>query len=185
MPPESAPARPRRHTPAGHPCSRRRSPAGRSLLRAACLAVGAFLTACATGPVSDRLSGQHHCESFFIYSVCVADEDSDGSVDYMYFGDDLQVFMYDEDQEASLRADHRFHACAVPMSDSTRSISSQLLYSDDLGFTERLELKGALISNYRAAQPAVEACNAARAGEGPLPLEDPFDVGEDWDEGRS
>jgi len=157
---------------------------GCNLLRAGFCVLFALLTACATNRVPDRLSGRHHCESFFIYSVCVADQNSDGSVDYMYFGDDLQVFMYDETQEAALRADQRFHACAVPMDKSTRSISSRLLYGDDLGFTKRLELKGALLRSYRAAQPAVEACNAAAGAPGPVPLEDPFDVGEDWDEQR-
>jgi hypothetical protein len=157
-------------------------PGGSSLIRVGTIALALIFTACATDPVSNNIRGQHHCESFFVYSVCVADEDSDGRVDYMYFGDDLQVFMYDDAQEASLRARHPFHACAVPMGDSTRSLSSQLLYGDDLGFTKRLELKGALIGNYRAAQPAVEACNEALGNGGPLPLEDPFDVGEDWDE---
>jgi hypothetical protein len=155
-----------------------------SIFRFLSLSALSILAGCATGPQDATLVGRHHCESFFIYSVCVADRDEDHSVDYMYFGDDLQIFMYDETTRENLVGIQPFHECAIPMSDSTRRLSSQLLYGDDLGLSERLSLKGKLIRNYRAAQPAVHACNA-RAGEAPGPFpadDDPFLIDEGWDE---
>lgn len=131
------------------------------------------------------LVGRHHCESIFLYSVCVADRDEDGAVDYMYFGDDLQVFMYDETAGDELRGVQPFHECAIPMSKSNKNLSSQLLYGDDLGLSKRLALKGRLIRNYRATQPAVDACNA-RGDDSPEALpsaaDDPFLIDEDWDD---
>lgn len=145
-----------------------------------------FLVAgCATRPQDPTLAGRHHCESFFIYSVCVADRDEDSSVDYMYFGDDLQIFMYDEATREELMSVQPFHACAIPMSEGNRVLSSQLLYGEELSLSERLSLKGKLIRNYRAAQPAVLACSA-RGEDAPEPFpaadEDPFLIDEGWDE---
>jgi len=78
-----------------------------------------------------------------------------------------------------------FHACAIPMSDDTRTHSSKLLYDEDLGLSERLAVKGRLLRNYRAAQPAVDACyrRLQDGPEAPQPgLDDPFLVQESWDE---
>ena len=69
------------------------------------------------------------------------------------------------------------------MSESTRDYSSQLLYSDDLSLTARLGLKGRLIKNYRKAQPAVDACNAAlKSRTEQQDAERPFVDDDDWDE---
>ncbi|MEM9316202.1 MAG: hypothetical protein AAGA95_16400 [Pseudomonadota bacterium] len=143
----------------------------------------AVITGCATRPDS-TLVGSHRCESFLIYEVCVADVDENGSVDFIYFGDDLQVFMYHDAQERALRAVQPFHECAVTMSADTRDLSSELLYGEALTLSQRLSIKGRLIGSYRAARPAVSACNsAAKKARGEAADEDPFDVGEDWDEG--
>ncbi len=104
-------------------------------------------------------------------------------MDYIYFGDDLQVFMYHDAQEGALRTVQPFHECAVTMSADTRDLSSELLYGDALTLTQRLSIKGRLISSYREARPAVNACNAsAQHARGEELAEDPFDTGEDWDE---
>ncbi|MEM1188257.1 MAG: hypothetical protein AAGI72_07010 [Pseudomonadota bacterium] len=143
----------------------------------------AVITGCATRPDS-TLVGSHRCESFLIYEVCVADVDENGSVDFIYFGDDLQVFMYHDAQERALRAVQPFHECAVTMSADTRDLSSELLYGEGLTLSQRLSIKGRLIGSYRAARPAVSACNsAAKSARGEAADEAPFDVGEDWDEG--
>ncbi|MEE4278243.1 MAG: hypothetical protein V2I82_07260 [Halieaceae bacterium] len=159
---------------AARPCAYRRC------IAVLCLCLGA----CASQPDYSGFAGKHRCESIFIYSVCIADRDASGTVDYVYFGDDLQVFMFDPEQEAELRVRHRFHRCAVAMSDDTRELSSQLLYGEDLGLSQRLAIKGRLIRSYRAAQPAVDACQG-REGSTPSgtdDVEDPFVIGEDWDE---
>lgn len=154
------------------------------IILAGCILAGC-LAGCATRPQDPTLVGRHHCESFFIYSVCVADRDENRFVDYMYFGDDLQIFMYDEAARENLVGVQPFHECAIPMSDSNRELSSKLLYGEDLGLSARLSLKGRLIRNYRAAQPAVDACNVrdddAREAF-PAAGEDPFMIDDGWDE---
>lgn len=146
----------------------------------------AWLAGCASQPDGDNLVGRHRCENFFMYSVCIADRNEDGSVDYIYFGDDFQVFMYTSEIEAELRPIEPFHVCAVKMSDETRDLSSQLLYSEGMGLSDRLSVKGRLLSSYRNAAPAVEACNDAN-GRNDVPVpgideEDPFlSDDDDWD----
>jgi len=141
---------------------------------------------CATRPTDGERIGKHRCESFLIYSICIADRDTDGYADYIYFGDDFQVFMYREDLEVALRAVEPFHVCAVPMSAETRDLSSRLLYSEGLSLSERLSVKGRLLGAYRKAQPAVDACNEAQGLETmPMPTapeDDPFIADDDWDE---
>ena len=146
------------------------------------------MAACVTAPEQRALPGRHSSESFFIYILCVADLDEDGVVDYMYFGDDFQIFMYAESMRERVNTvGQPWHECAIPMSASTREYSSQLLYGEDLGLAARLGVKGRLIQNYRAAQPAVESCNPQREVPGAVPdlddYEDPFVVEDDWEEG--
>lgn len=155
-------------------------------LRRFSVLASAVLVGCATQPDGPDLVGRHRCESFFIYEVCIADRNEDGVVDYIYFGDDYQVFMYTGEIETELRAVEPFHVCAVKMSDDTRDLSSRLLYSDGLGLSDRLRVKGRLLANYRSAQPAVEACNDQN-GRSDVALpgideEDPFLADDDWDE---
>jgi len=146
------------------------------------------LAACAGSPETSTLPGAHSCESFFIYIICVGDIDENGDVDYMYFGDDYQIFMYASTMREPLNAiGQPWHPCVIPMSESTRQYSSQLLYDEDLGLADRLGVKGKLIQNYRASQAAVEACNAQRENPGEVPdldnFDDPFIVDDDWEEG--
>jgi hypothetical protein len=176
-------------SPLRRPFARTSAPAAHRLFSAFRLTLAlvvAVLAGCATQPDAPELVGAHHCESFFIYSICIADRNEDGDVDYIYFGDDFQVFMYTSEIEAELRAVEPFHVCAVRMSDDTRELSSQLLYSDGLGLSDRLSVKGRLLANYRSAQPAVEACNAQNGMTNrPVPgidEEDPFLSDDDWDE---
>lgn len=144
---------------------------------------GLLVGACTTTPPPVAEQGVHRCESFFIYEVCIADRDRDQRVDYMYFGDDLQIFMFDVAQREVLEQLQPFHECAVPMSAEIRDTSTRLLYGEDLPLTRRLALKGNLIRDYRAAQPAIDACNAAHGeADTPVKYDDPFLVDDGWDE---
>jgi hypothetical protein len=140
------------------------------------------LGGCAGTPELNRPPGIQGCESFFIYVLCVSDLDENGQVDYMYFDDSRDIFMYEETMLAQLEGVLPFHDCAIPMSKSTRDYSSQLLYDEALGLAERLRLKGKLIMNYRAAQPAVDACHSASHNNSDY-SDDPFPIDEEWDEG--
>lgn len=158
----------------------------RSRSRLALTVAVTLLGGCVSRPDGPNLVGEHRCERFFIYSICIADRDTSGGVDYIYFGDDFQVFMYTPEIERELRAVEPFHPCAVQMSRETEELSSQLLYSDGLKLSDRLSVKGQLLRNYRAAQPAVDACNAANnaggTGSPDVGDEDPFLSDDDWDE---
>ncbi|EAQ96945.1 hypothetical protein [Congregibacter litoralis] len=140
------------------------------------------LSACVSTPEDSRPPGVERCESFFIYVLCISDLDADGRVDYMYFDDTREIFMYADSLLNELETVLPLHACAIPMSESTRDLSSQLLYSDDIGLSARLAVKAKLAVSYRAAQPAVDACNAALnpSTQTPAAEERPFDDDDDW-----
>lgn len=144
-----------------------------------------WLGACATTPDDVRPAGKEHCESFFIYVLCISDLDMDGQVDYMYFDDTRDIFMYAESMLTQVTEVLPLHPCAIPMSASTRDLSSQLLYSDGLGISAKLALKGKMAVSYRAAQPAVDACAASLAPDAQRSIEEerPFDDKDDWTEG--
>ena len=147
------------------------------------LALALLLAGCATSPEGQRPPGYERCESFFIYDICVSDLDEDRTADYIYFDDSREIFMYADVMKPQLESVLPFHPCAIAMSESTRDYSSQLLYSDDLSLTARLGLKGRLIKNYRKAQPAVDACNAAlKSRTEQQDAERPFVDDDDWDE---
>ena len=148
-----------------------------------------LLALCLAGCVStsdlERPPGEQRCESFFIYILCVNDFDRDGLVDFMYFDDTRDIFMYEPSMLEVVSSVMPLHPCAIPMSASTREASSQLLYDDELGMAGRLALKGKLISNYRSAQPAVDACHSSqrRNSNATGAAEDSFFPDDDWDEG--
>ena len=148
---------------------------------------GFMLAGCATTPEGSRPPGEQRCESFFIYVLCVADLDRDRLVDYMYFDDTREIFMFAQSMHDALKGILPFHRCAIPMGNDTRKVSSTLLYGGDLSFTEKLALKGRLIKNYRAAQPAISACNkrAEKEQGQDARKDDPFTVDEDWTLGES
>jgi len=52
-----------------------------------------LLDGCASDPGPASL-GAVRCESFFIYRLCVGDLDRSGDVDFMYFDDTKEIFMY-------------------------------------------------------------------------------------------
>ena len=144
------------------------------------------LAACVSAPQQRVLPGRHSCEAFLIYIICVGDIDRSGDVDYVYFGDDYQIFMYAQAMREALNAlGQPWHQCVIPMSERTRDYSSRLLYSEELGLSERLAVKGKLLRSYRASQRAIEACNAPRKKPGKAPdgVDDPFGAEDDWEDG--
>jgi hypothetical protein len=143
-----------------------------------------WLSACASTRDDVRPPGKEHCESFFVYVLCISDLDADGQVDYMYFDDTREIFMYADTMLSRLNNVLPLHACAIPMSESTRDYSSQLVYSEDLSISARLAVKAKLAVSYRAAQPAVDACAAALNPDSASEKtpERPFDDDDDWEE---
>ena len=152
------------------------------------LIIALGLAACGSAPQQRALPGQHSCEDFLIYVICVGDIDHSGDVDYVYFGDDYQIFMYAQAMREPLNTLRQpWHECAIPMSENTREHSSRLLYGEALKLSERLAIKGKLIQSYRASQATVAACNAQRKNPGAVPKPDdsgdPFVAEDDWEDG--
>jgi hypothetical protein len=146
------------------------------------LCLPALVCLCACAPV-EQLSaplGFSNCERFFIYDLCLSDLDEDGDVDFMYFDDTKEIFMYAATALEEVSSVMPLHECAIPMSTDIRSQSSQLLYGDSLPLSERLAVKGRLINSYRKAQPAISACNRAQSDREAPSVDDPFLVQEDW-----
>lgn len=145
------------------------------------------LAACVSAPQQRALPGRHSCEAFFIYLICVGDIDRSGDVDYVYFGDDYQIFMYAQAMREALNAlGQPWHSCVIPMSERMREHGSRLLYGETLRLSERLAIKGKLLRSYRASQSAIEACNTQgkNPGKAPQPdeLDDSFVAEDDWEE---
>jgi hypothetical protein len=162
----------------------RRTPRSqRNPLRTLVAVFALLLAGCTTIPGDERPAGRHQCETFFVCQVCVSDMNFDTQVDYVYFDDTREVFMFEDSMRDAIRAVMAFHPCAIPMAESTREYSSQLMYGDDLPLSTRIAIKGRLVRNYRAAQPAVDACNRRNSASADAYVEeDPFLVQEDWDE---
>jgi hypothetical protein len=151
-----------------------------SPVRTCCLLALVLVSACA--PVDQRSApfGFISCERFFIYDLCLSDLDEDGAVDFMYFDDTKEIFMYAAKALEEVSSVMPLHECAIPMSADIRSQSSELLYGESLPLSERLVVKGKLINSYRKAQPAISACNRGQSDREPPSVDDPFLVQEDW-----
>lgn len=97
------------------------------------------------------------CGSFLIYDMCMIDRAGDRRVDYAYFADDQQIFLYQEDEP--LPAEMPVHPCAMPMTEDVVVHSSELLYSDNLTLLQEMDVKRKLLVSYMAARNGVETCN--------------------------
>lgn len=102
------------------------------------------------------------CGSFLIYDMCMIDRAGDRRVDYAYFADDMQIFLYQQDEP--LPAEMALHPCAMAMTEDVVLHSSELLYSDDLTLLEEMDVKRKLLVSYMAARNGVADCNADDEG---------------------
>jgi hypothetical protein len=149
--------------------------------RFALLLISLCFIGCASTPQNSVLPGIQRCESFFIYILCITDLNQDGSVDFMYFDDTREIFMYEDSMRNAVATVMPFHACAIPMSGEAREYSSQLLYSEGLTLSQKLTLKGKMLTSYRKAQQAVDACYRSSDLTAPTDYA-PFDIDDGWDQ---
>ena len=154
--------------------------------------VGVFLvvglTACASNAPTKK-SGQAGarvvCDSYIILTMCVEDVTGDNTVDIVYFTDTNEVFMYQKGRRDLKPEDMSFHRCAVPLDEGMQATTNRILQRDNLGFTEQLDITRLLISNYAAAKPTIDACNAkfeeSEAQDG-APESEFSDFEQEWDD---
>ena len=126
------------------------------------LVVVAILVGCASTPdnISQQAKGKTVCDSYLILSMCVQDLHGDGTVDMVYFTDTNEIFMYQDGKQDSVAEVMPFHRCAVPLNEGMQATTNRILNRSDLSLGEELSITRELISNYVAAKPTIDACNA-------------------------
>lgn len=137
-------------------------------------------------PVEQAISvpGKTVCDSYIILSMCVQDLVGDGTVDMVYFTDTNEVFMYQQGRYPVIAQVMPFHRCAVPLNEGMQNTTNRILKREDLSLAEELDITRHLITNYVAAKPSIDACNAQFADENshdPAQEDEFFVDDSDWD----
>jgi hypothetical protein len=112
-----------------------------------------------------------YCDNFLVYDICAQDLNSDGVVEYVYFKDSLEVFMYREGSADSIPDEHNLHRCVLPMDEGLVATTNRVFQvTDETTYLEKQDIRGAMMIKYIAYMPRVTACNlrakqAQEAGE--------------------
>lgn len=146
----------------------------------------AVLEGCAITPdkTAQEAKGVTVCDSYLILSMCVQDLDGDRTVDMVYFTDTNEAFMYQEGKQDLVAGVMPFHRCAVPLDTGMQATTNRILDRGDLSLVEEMSITKDLISNYVAAKPTIDACNAkfeAVAGDDGEPEVEFSEFEDDWD----
>lgn len=118
------------------------------------------LAACGSTAIDgQRPVSAQYCDNFMIYDMCARDTNRDGEVDYVYFTDTNEVFMYRQGLRRMPR-DLGRHRCALEMDPELVATTSRLFYiDDDTSFLEKQDIRGSMMIKYIAYMPRVTACN--------------------------
>ncbi|MEM0952590.1 MAG: hypothetical protein AAGI24_00490 [Pseudomonadota bacterium] len=151
------------------------------------IALPVVFSACQSTPELERPQAApveyYECNNFFVYDICLADIEGDGDVDYVYFGDDLQIFMWREG--VALPDSMPLHRCRRPMTPEVAQIGSDLLYNDEDNLLREMDLKRRLLFKYLGDKDQVDECYGGDSSKG-IPtdvVEDDFSNEDfDWDE---
>ena len=155
-------------------------------LRLMLLAAVLLLAGCAADPVVDQEPevGKIVCDSYIVLDMCVRDLTGDGQVDMIYFTDTNEIFMYREGMKDTVGQVLGFHQCVVPLSEGMQDTTNRIL-ADGLSLSAELGIKRALLTNYLAAKPEIDACNerfAKESGETPEPEQEFYIEDDAWDD---
>ncbi len=140
------------------------------------------LIGCSSTPDTPPVPAQSRvvCDSYVIFEMCVRDLRGDGTVDMVYFSDTNEIFMYREGQQEAVAGVMPFHRCAVPLNPGMQQTTNRILNRSNLTLSEELDITRELITNYVAAMPEINACNAQY--DGAVPEEDFNTEDFDWGE---
>ena len=155
-------------------------------MRPVLVAVVLVLAGCAQTPsvVPQQAAGKTVCDTYLIQSMCVQDLQGDGVVDLIYFTDTKEIFMYQNGKRNLVAEVMPFHRCAVTLDAGMQATTNRILNREDLSLTEELSITMELISNYLAAKPSIDACNAQvedNSDKADVPPEGFSQFEEDWD----
>jgi hypothetical protein len=150
------------------------------------MAVVLMLAGCVQTPsiVPQQAAGKTVCDTYLIQSMCVQDLQGDGFVDLIYFTDTKEIFMYQNGKRDLVAKVMPFHRCAVPLDAGMQATTNRILNRENLSLTEELSITVELITNYLAAKPSIDACDARFEGnsdEADAPPEGFSQFEEDWD----
>lgn len=121
-----------------------------------------FILASCAGSRSDGQGplSAHYCDKFMIYDMCARDSNRDGVVDFVYFEDTREVFMYREGLGGRIPGNLGRHRCAMAMDEDLVATTSRLFYIDDeTPFLEKQDIRGSMMIKYIAYMPRVSSCN--------------------------
>jgi len=155
-------------------------------MRPVLVAVVLVLAGCAQTPsvVPQQAAGKTVCDTYLIQSMCVQDLQGDGVVDLIYFTDTKEIFMYQNGKRNLVAEVMPFHRCAVTLDAGMQATTNRILNREDLSLTEELSITMELITNYLAAKPNIDACNAQvedNSDKADVPPEGFSQFEEDWD----
>ncbi len=106
------------------------------------------------------LTNNLYCDRFLIYNMCASDPNRDGVVDFVYFEDSNEVFMYTDRGLTRKPEEQGIHRCAEKMEEELVEITSRLFYvNDDTPALEKTDIRGAMTLRYLAKLPEITACN--------------------------
>lgn len=118
------------------------------------------LSACGVWEGGDRPVNAVFCDNFLVYKMCARDMNRDGVVEFVYFEESEEVFMWREGARDTIPDDMVMHQCARVMDEDLVVTTSRVFYvDDDTPFLERTDIRGAMMIKYMAKLPEVAACN--------------------------
>ena len=119
-----------------------------------------MLASCGSLPEGQRPTNALYCDNYLMYDMCAEDQNRDGIVDFVYFTDSEEIFMFREGVQERYRGNRDVHRCAQTMDENLVATTSRVFYVDDeTSFLERQDIKGAMMIKYIAYMPEVTACN--------------------------
>lgn len=119
-----------------------------------------FLVGCRFSIEGKGLTNNLYCDNFLIYNMCASDPNNDGVVDYVYFTDSEEVFMFSEGGLDRVPRSQPVHRCVKQMEEDLVATTNRLFYLDDNSTAlERTDIRGAMMVKYLAYLPEITACN--------------------------
>jgi hypothetical protein len=126
------------------------------VLLIACL----LLAGCSGTNLANRPANNLYCDNFILYEMCARDSNRDGIVDYTYFQESKEIFMYRDRLPRRIPAGFGVHRCAMPMEEDLIVTTSRVFYIDESSsLLEKTDIRGAMMLKYMTKLPEVTACN--------------------------
>lgn len=123
------------------------------------LLIPAF-TGCGIWQLGDNPEVSLYCDNFLVYDMCVQDLNRDGVVEFVYFEESNEVFLYREGAQDAIPAELTVHRCAQAMDEGLVATSSRVFFvNESTSYLMVQDIKGAMMIKYIAYMPQVTACN--------------------------